>query len=76
MEAQKYKDIDVMKKDHIQGCVLKNRFTIGKFIDSGSNGSVYAVVDKEDPSTRLVVKLDSQYKSFAQEIKIMRRIGQ
>lgn len=60
----------------MEGCTLNDRFVITKFIEKGSNGKVYSVMDNNNPEAHLVVKFDSNYKSFAQEIKIMRRIGQ
>lgn len=48
---------------------------INKFLDKGSNGSVYCVMDKTDRKAQFVVKITKEYKVFAKEIKMMRRIS-
>lgn len=75
MKSYSHRNIDTLNKNSIEGSVLKNRFMIDKFIDKGSNGSVYSVTDRSNPHTPLVVKFDSEYKSLGLEIKVMRRVG-
>ena len=57
-------EIDVLKKQVI-GSTLKSKYKITKFIDSGSNGDVYCVSDKSNPSDSLVVKITKHVNAFA-----------
>lgn len=53
---------------------LKNRYIIGRHLDSGSNGHVYKIVDKENPKIPLVLKISDECLAFSEEINTMRKI--
>ena len=61
-------------RNKIEGSVLKERYTVGRMIDSGSYGEVYKCIDLENKHRPLVVKIASDYKQFGYEINAMRTV--
>lgn len=41
--------VDLINDQTIIGAILKGRFEIKKFLDKGSNGEVYKVIDHKNP---------------------------
>ena len=60
----------------LQGAQLKNRYTVGRYLDSGQNGKVYKVVDAKHPKAALVLKISENCKQFSVEIHQMKKIFQ
>ena len=76
MKEPQDKRIDKLNDNNIVGSILQQRYKIESFIDQGSNGTVYDVYDTKNPQEHFVVKLSSEYKDFAMEINMMRRISE
>ena len=53
---------------------MKGRFSIGRHIDKGSNGSIYKVTDLQNPKIPLVIKITDDCMPFTSEINAMRKI--
>ena len=60
----------------LEGCLLKNRYQIGKFIDNGQQGCVYTVTDtkRDDKRRPLIIKVARNSKLFTKEIKTMTKV--
>ena len=57
-----------------RGFILKGRYKIGRLIGEGAQAKVYKVVDLQDQSNNLAIKIQSNYTKLTKEIKIMKRI--
>lgn len=59
----------------LEKATLKNRYIIGRHLDSGSNGHVYKITDIENPKIPLVLKISDECLPFSEEINTMRKIS-
>lgn len=62
-----------MVKGELPGQVLKDRYLIGRHIDNGSFGQVYKIIDLQNQTRPLVIKISSDYKLFGKEINAMKK---
>jgi hypothetical protein len=68
--------IEYLPEDHF-GAFLENKsFMMGRLIGSGSFGQVYKIVKVENPEIPLVIKISSDTKNTALEIKLIKKINQ
>ena len=62
-----------MIKGEISGQVLKDRYLVGRHIDNGSFGQVYKIIDLQNETRPLVIKISTDYKLFGKEINAMKK---
>ena len=53
---------------------IQNRYKVIRHIDSGSQGHIFEVEDKEDQAAELVVKISEFLDSLPKEIQAIERI--
>ena len=64
-----------MEKDfNYMGNVIEGRFKVGTFINSGSNGIVYNVIDMTDFGKSLVIKISPTLDQFDEEVAVMKQV--
>ena len=54
---------------------IKDRYIIGRHLDSGNNGKIYKIIDERDPRLLLVMKISENYMAFAKEISFTKKIS-
>lgn len=61
-------------KGELEKNMIKNRYLIGRHLDSGSNGMIYKIVDNQNQKVPLVIKLSEDCMAFSQEINHTKKI--
>lgn len=63
-----------MTEDYTEINILKDRYLIGDYLESGSNAVLYNLMDLKNTQTPLVIKLSQDIENFANEIMITKII--
>lgn len=71
MKSQK---TDKIIAKSVVGAKLEKRFQIGKIIDQGSFGQLYKVLDRNDKTRALAIKISAHGESLQIEVESLRQI--
>ena len=72
MQVDEQNQIEMIKGE-LTGQILKGRYLIGRHIDNGSFGQVHKIIDLQDKTRPLVIKISADYKLFGKEINAMKK---